>query len=103
MLLPCWYFPYPHTPDIPDNLPQPALPKMATIYIGKGKKDKLSKGDIMGFLSKKGGLNRDDVGRIDVKDHYAFVAIVRKKLSQTLNLVRGEKIKGMKTLFEEAR
>jgi len=88
---------------LPANPPKPKPAKWATIYIGKGKKDKLSKGDIMGFLSKKGGLNRDDVGRIDVKDHYAFVAIVRKKLSQTLNLVRGEKIKGMKTLFEEAR
>lgn len=88
---------------LPTNPPKPKPARWATIYIGKGKKDKLSKGDIMGFLSKKGGLNRDDVGRIDVKDHYAFVAIVRKKLSQTLNLVRGEKIKGMKTLFEEAR
>lgn len=88
---------------LPANPPQPSPAKWATMYIGKGKKDKLSKGDIMGFLSKKGGLNRDDVGRIDVKEHYAFVAIARKKLSQTLKLVRGEKIKGMKTLFEEAR
>lgn len=88
---------------LPANPPKPKPAKWATIYIGKGKKDKLSKGDIMGFLSKKGGLNRDDVGRIDVKEHYAFVAILRKKLAHTLNLVRGEKIKGMKTLFEEAR
>lgn len=85
------------------NPPKPKPARWATIYIGKGKKDKLSKGDIMGFLSKKGGLNRDDVGRIDVKDHYAFVAVVRKKLAHALNQVRGEKIKGMKTLFEEAR
>lgn len=88
---------------LPANPPKPKPAKWATVYIGKGKKDKLSKGDIMGFLSKKGGLNRDDVGRIDVKEHYAFVAILRKKLAHTLNLVRGEKIKGMKTLFEEAR
>lgn len=87
---------------LPQNPPKPKPAKWATIYIGKGKKDKLSKGDIMGFLSKKGGLNRDDVGRIDVKDHYAFVAVSRKKLSHTLSLVRGEKIKGMKTVFEES-
>lgn len=95
--------------DVPEEYPLPLNPpklkpaKWATIYIGRGKKDKLSKGDIMGFLSKKGGLNRDDVGRIDVKDHYAFVAVVRKKMAHTLSQVRGEKIKGMKTLFEEAR
>lgn len=88
---------------LPQNPPKPCPAKWATIYIGKGKKDKLSKGDIMGFLSKKGGLNRDDVGRIDVKEHYAFVAVLRKKLAHTLGLVRGEKIKGMKTVFEEAR
>ncbi|MBR5804229.1 MAG: DEAD/DEAH box helicase [Bacteroidaceae bacterium] len=89
--------------QLPLNPPKPKLAKWATLYIGRGKKDKLSKGDIMGFLSKKGGLNRDEVGRIDVKDHYAFVAILRKKLAHTLNLVRGEKIKGLKTIMEESR
>lgn len=88
---------------LPDNPPKPLPARWATIYIGRGKKDKLSKGDIMGFLSKKGGLNREEVGRIDVRDHYAFVAVLRKKLPHTLSLVRGEKIKGMKTIFEEAR
>lgn len=89
--------------SLPQNPPKPKPARWATIYIGKGKKDKLSKGDIMGFLSKKGGLNRDDVGRIDVKDHYAFVAVIRKKLANTLNLVRAEKIKGMKTIIEESK
>ena len=28
----------------------PQLPKMATLYIGKGKKDKISKGDVVGFV-----------------------------------------------------
>ncbi len=95
--------------DIPEeytispNPPKPMPARWATIYIGKGKKDKLSKGDIMGFLSKKGGLNRDEIGRIDVKEHYSFAAVLRKKLAHTLNLVRGEKIKGMKTIMEESR
>ena len=73
-----------------------------TIYIGKGKKDKLSKIDIAGFLYKKGNLAREDVGGIDVKDHYAFVAVRRPKMKQLLTLIRGEKIKGMKTVIEEA-
>ena len=101
--LPAYIREEPETFILPEVTPKPSQPEFVTLYIGKGKKDKLSKGDIMGFLSKKGGLNRDDVGRIDVKEHYAFVAILRKKLAHTLNLVRGEKIKGMKTLFEEAR
>lgn len=59
--------------------------------------------DIVGFLYKKGGLTREDVGQVDVKEHYAFVAIRRGKVKQLLNLIQGEKIKGMKTLIEEAK
>lgn len=86
--------------DIPDNLPQPALPKMATIYIGKGKKDKISKGDIVGYLCKKGGLEPNEIGRIDVKDRYTYAAVTRQKVSQVLKMTRGEKIKGIKTIVE---
>lgn len=42
---------------MPENVPLPSLPLWATIYIGKGKKDKISRGDILGFLSKVGGLD----------------------------------------------
>ncbi|WP_294590653.1 DEAD/DEAH box helicase [uncultured Phocaeicola sp.] len=87
----------------PDPLPQPELPEFLTLYIGKGKKDKINKIDIVGFLSKRGGLNRDEIGRVDVKDHYAFAAISRKKARQVLALIRNEKIKGIKTLIEPAR
>lgn len=86
--------------DIPDNLPQPALPKMATIYIGKGKKDKISKGDIVGYLCKKGGLEPNEIGRIDVKDRYTYAAVMRQKVSHVLKMTRGEKIKGIKTIVE---
>ena len=78
-------------------------PKMATLYIGKGKKDKVSKGDIVGFLCKKGGLQSSDIGRIDVKDRYAYVAVRREKLEQVLHDVQGEKIKGIKTIVEPVR
>ena len=86
-----------------DELPQPAKPRMATLYIGKGKKDKISKGDILGFLCKKGGLNSSEIGKIDVNDRYAYAAIARTKLRSVLNNVKGEKIKGVKTIVEEVR
>ena len=80
---------------------KPALPKMSTLYIGKGKKDKISKGDIVGFLCKSGGLRSDEIGRIDVKDRYAYVAVKREKVRQVLRETRGEKIKGIKTIVED--
>nr|WP_297972821.1 DEAD/DEAH box helicase [uncultured Bacteroides sp.] len=88
---------------LPDQTPKPFKPRWTTLYIGKGKKDKLNKIDIVGFLYKKGGLAREDVGQVDVKEHYAFVVVRRSKVKQLLTLIRGEKIKGMKTIIEEAR
>lgn len=88
---------------LPSDLPAPAQPRMATIYIGKGKKDKLSKGDIVGFLCKKGGLKSDEIGRIDVNEHYAYVAVRRERLGSLLRQVSGEKIKGLRTVIEEIR
>lgn len=88
---------------LPEQTPKPALPAYVTLYIGKGKKDKINKIDIVGFLFKKGGLSKEDIGRVDVKDHYAFAAVSRKKVKQTLKLIQNEKIKGVKTLIEQAK
>ena len=91
------------TMELPENPSRPPKSVWTTIYIGKGKKEKLSRMDIAGFLYKKGNLTREDVGAIDVKEHYAFVAVRRAKVKQLLNLIQGEKIKGMKTIIEEAK
>ena len=89
--------------DMPCQQTEPPLPRMATLYIGKGKKDKISKGDIVGFLCKTGGLQSDDIGRIDVKDRYSYVAVRREKLQQVIRLAQGEKIKGIKTIIEQVK
>lgn len=88
---------------IPEVLPKPGLPKFVTLYIGKGKKDKINKVDIVGFLFKKGNLSKEDIGKVDVKDHYAFAAISRKKIKQAMTLLKNEKLKGQKILIEEAK
>lgn len=87
----------------PEIIPKPSQPAYVTLYIGKGKKDKVNKIDIVGFLAKKGNLQKEEIGRIDVKDHYAYAAVSRKKIKQVLSLVRNEKIKGVKTIIEEAK
>lgn len=88
---------------LPERVGRPTPPVWTTLYIGKGKKDKINKVDIAGFLYKKGGLTRDDVGPIDVHDYYAYVSISHGKVRQLLNLISGEKIKGMKTRIEIAK
>lgn len=88
---------------IPKNLPlvQPSI--WATLYIGKGKKDKISKVDVLGTICKIGGLTPKEVGRIDVREHQSFVAVHRDKLPMLIQRLKGQKIKGIKTLFVEAR
>ena len=88
------------TYQLPDTLPAPPQPRMATIYIGKGKKDKISRGDIVGYLCKKGGLTSGEIGKIDVKERYSYAAVARGKLQQLLKNVTGEKLKGLKTVVE---
>jgi superfamily II DNA/RNA helicase len=87
---------------VPDSYEIPAS-RWETLYIGRGKKDKVNKVDIAGFLYKKGNLTREDVGPIDVHDYYSYVSVARSKVRQLLTLISGEKIKGMKTCIEVAR
>ena len=86
---------------LPQVLSEPTQPRFQTLYIGKGRRDKLSKTDIVGFLCKKGGLKGDEIGRIDVRDRYTYVAVARTKAKQVVQRTQGEKIKGLRTVIEE--
>lgn len=88
--------------NLRENGGRPRPPKWITLYIGKGKKDKVNKVDIVGFLSKVGGLQKEEIGRIDVKEHYAFVAVARACEREVLARVKGQKIKGIKCIIEKA-
>ena len=88
---------------LPDHVPAPVAPKMATLYIGKGKMDKISKGDIVGFLCKIGGLNGTDIGNIEIKERYTYVAVNYKKHKSVIRAANGEKIKNKKTVVETVK
>lgn len=68
-------------------------PKWSTLHINAGKKEKISRGDIAGFLIQKGGLGKDEVGVIDVKDHSSYVAVPRGKARDTIKVLEPYKIK----------
>ena len=85
--------------------PAAAMPRaaMATLYFQAGKKEKLSRGDIMGFIAHNSGLPPGDIGRIDVRDHYALVAVPRKSADEVLRRVQGAKIKGKKVRISQLK
>lgn len=86
----------------PAQLPLPSRPLWSTIYVGKGKKDKISRGDILGFLTKVGGLEGKQIGRIDVLSNWSYVAVERSTVKALLARIKGQKIKGIKTIFSVA-
>lgn len=82
---------------------RPLRPHWTLLYIGRGKKDGLSRTDVLGFLCKKGGLKGQQIGRIDIAPHAAYAAVEPAAVGPLLRRVAGEKIKGMKTLIELLR
>jgi ATP-independent RNA helicase DbpA len=89
--------------ELPEKLSLPEKPKWTTLFIAAGKKDKVNKIDIVGFLSNKGQLKKEDIGLIEVKDFFSFVAIRKSKASHTLQLIKNEKIKNKKVKIDVAK
>jgi superfamily II DNA/RNA helicase len=84
------------------KLKLPPPPAFACLYISAGKKDKISKGDIVGLLTKKGGLSSDDIGLITSLDFSSYVSVKRSLVDQLLNNIKNEKLKKMKVKIEVA-
>lgn len=72
---------------------RPRRPDTATLYFDAGRKEKISRGDIAGFLMARGNLSRDEVGKIVVKDHGAIAAVPAAKLKEVLASVAPYKLK----------
>ena len=54
------------------------------------------------LVFKKGQLAKEELGMVEVKDYYSYVAIKANKVKAVLVLVGNEKIKNMKTKIELA-
>lgn len=77
----------------------PSKPKLASIYLNAGKQQKISRGDIVGFLIGKAGLSADQIGKITIKDRSAIVAVPRELAGGILKKISGEKIKNKTVRF----
>jgi len=89
--------------SIGDYTELPQEPDWITVYIGSGKKDKINKVDIVGLFLKKGKLQKDELGLIDVLDYCAFVAVRRDRVSKVLQLLKNERIKNKKLRLEVSK
>ena len=72
----------------------PQRPAMVTLCLAAGRKDKLRPGDIVGALTAAGGLDGNEIGKIDVMDFVAYVAVPRPRASLALAMLTKGKVKG---------
>ncbi|MDD2768661.1 MAG: ATP-dependent RNA helicase DbpA [Methylococcus sp.] len=69
-------------------------PPMVTLCIDGGRKNKVRPGDILGALTGEAGIPGHQVGKIDIFDFHAYVAIDRAIAEQALKRLAEGKIKG---------
>jgi ATP-independent RNA helicase DbpA len=93
----------PEAMELPDTLELPAAPEWTTVYIGAGKKEKVNKVDIVGWLLQKGKLEKSELGMINVGDHISYAAVNSSKVKEMLQLVRAEKLKTKAVKIDIAR
>lgn len=89
--------------SIDPDAPLPEKPKWTTLFIAAGKKDKLNKVDIVGFFGQQGNLKKEDIGLIEVKDFFSFVALRRNHVAHVLQQIKEQKIKGKKIKIAVAK
>ena len=89
--------------NLPEKLSIPEKPKWSTLFIAAGKKDKINKMDIVGFLSHVCQLKKDDIGLVEVKDFTAFAAVRKSKIGHVVELAKDEKIKNKKVKIAIAK
>ncbi|MER2490577.1 ATP-dependent RNA helicase DbpA [Catenovulum sediminis] len=84
-----------------ESLPRPSVlekpitqARMATIQIDGGKKQKVRAGDILGALTRDKDLTGDDIGKIQLFDNWAYVAVPRDKRKLALEKIVKGKLKG---------
>ena len=76
-------------------LEKPAYkPATATLLISGGKKQKVRPGDILGALTGEHGIAGTEVGKIDIFDNHAYVAVRRDVAKAALKKLTEGKLKG---------
>ena len=89
--------------ELPSEIAVPELSPWTTIYISAGKKDKINKIDVVGFLIQQGNLKKEELGRIDVLDYSSYAAVSSAKVHEMIKLVRNSAIKKKKVKIEIAK
>jgi len=68
---------------------------MVTLYISGGRKAKVRPGDVLGALTgEAGGFDASDIGKIEIRDHFTYVAVTKAIAARAVETLSAGKIKG---------
>lgn len=71
-------------------------PQWKTLYITGGRRDKVSKGDIAGLFFKQGGLEKGELGMIELSSDSSYVAVPAAKAKALANSLNNARLKKKK-------
>lgn len=71
--------------------------EMTLIYFDRGKRDKISRGDIAGFIMKQAGVPADAVGKITVGARYSLAAVRHGYADAVIAAAKATKLKNLRT------
>lgn len=79
------------------DTPKTKRPSRATIHISAGKKEKVSRGDIVGYLLHNCPmLTSSEIAGIEIFDHYSLVGVPKDKAEDIIKTISPHKLKKLK-------
>lgn len=76
--------------------------RLDTLRIAAGKREKISRGDLLGWLVKDCGVPGDVIGRLEVADHFSLATMPAEWASRVLARGKNQRIKGSNRRVSEA-
>ena len=80
--------------DVVDDLSYKIDADFRSVFIFGGKKQKLRAGDILGALTAGVGIDKNDIGKIDILDFVSYVAVKKEVIKKAVSGLERGKIKG---------
>jgi hypothetical protein len=74
--------------------PVEAQPTWARVFVTVGTKDRASAKDLVGALIKEAGLQKGQIGRIDVRETFSLVDVATAVMNQAVQRLSGVSIRG---------
>ena len=77
--------------------------RTANLYFGLGKGARITPRDLVGALINEGGLRRDQIGAVKIKQNFSLVAVPADQVKELAGKLRSIQIKGRKAKIRPER